>query len=164
MVNIAIGEMLMAGAYLFFTFPCDDGAADLAGHPAAAGHRLLGAVIERTMIRPLLGEPPISGSWSPWAWASVLVGVVEMIWSADQRRLPDFLLSELIMVGDAFLAPKVFWGAVIAVCSLPPCCCVPLLAWRRGAARHGRRPGGGLFGRHQRAARVLAGSWWWRPP
>uniref|UniRef100_A9U873 Predicted protein n=1 Tax=Physcomitrium patens TaxID=3218 RepID=A9U873_PHYPA len=34
---------------------------------------------------------------------------------------------------------------------------VPLLAWRRGPARHGQRPGSGLFGGHQRAARVLAG-------
>ena len=48
------------------------------------------------------------------AGRSVLVGLVEMIWTADQRRLPDFMPSQPIMVGDAFLAPKVFWGAVVA--------------------------------------------------
>ncbi len=32
-VNIAIGEMLMIGAYLFFAFAAIVRAADLAGHP-----------------------------------------------------------------------------------------------------------------------------------
>ncbi len=56
-----------------------------------------------------------------------------MIWSADQRRLPDFLPSDPIMVGDAFLAPKVFWGAVIAVMMIAA---VLLLFrfWRGGVA------------------------------
>ena len=75
---------------------------------------VLGAVIERTMIRPLLGEPPISVFMVTVGLGSVLVGLVEMIWTADQRRLPDFMPSQPIMVGDAFLAPKVFWGAVVA--------------------------------------------------
>ncbi|MEZ5719269.1 MAG: branched-chain amino acid ABC transporter permease [Burkholderiaceae bacterium] len=115
-VNIAIGEMLMAGAYLFFTFASMMALPLWLAIPAAVlGTGLLGAVIERTMIRPLLGEPPISVFMVTVGLGSVLVGVVEMIWSADQRRLPDFLPSGPIMVGDAFLAPKVFWGAMIAV-------------------------------------------------
>ena len=115
-VNIAIGEMLMAGAYLFFTFAAMFALPLWLAIPAAVlGSGVLGAVIERTMIRPLLGEPPISVFMVTVGLASVLVGLVEVIWSADQRRLPDFMPSDPIMVGDAFLAPKVFWGAMIAV-------------------------------------------------
>lgn len=133
-VNIAIGEMLMVGAYLFFTFAVTFALPLWLAIPAAVlGAGLLGAVIERTMIRPLLGEPPISVFMVTVGLASVLVGLVEMIWTADQRRLPDFLPSTPVMVGDAFLAPKVFYGALIAVVLIA----VVLLVfrfWRGGVA------------------------------
>ena len=133
-VNIAIGEMLMAGAYLFFTFAAMFALPLWLAIPAAVlGSGLLGAVIERTIIRPLLGEPPISVFMVTVGLASVLVGVVEVIWSADQRRLPEFMPTNPIMVGEAFLAPKVFWGGVIAVVMIAA---VLLLFrfWRGGVA------------------------------
>ena len=133
-VNIAIGEMLMAGAYLFFTFAAMFALPLWLAIPAAVlGSGVLGAVIERTMIRPLLGEPPISVFMVTVGLASVLVGLVEVIWSADQRRLPDFMPNNPIMVGEAFLAPKVFWGGVIAVVMIAA---VLLLFrfWRGGVA------------------------------
>ncbi|MHB8948564.1 MAG: branched-chain amino acid ABC transporter permease [Rhodoferax sp.] len=133
-VNIAIGEMLMVGAYLFFTFAVTFALPIWLAIPAAVlGAGLLGAVIERTMIRPLLGEPPISVFMVTVGLASVLVGLVEIIWTADQRRLPDFLPTTPVMVGDAFLAPKVFYGALIAVVLIA----VVLLVfrfWRGGVA------------------------------
>jgi branched-chain amino acid transport system permease protein len=90
--------------------------------------------------------------------ASVLVGLVEMIWSADQRRLPEFMPTQPIMVGDAFLAPKVFWGAVIAVLFIAAVLLV-FRFWRGGVALRATAsgPGRGLLGGHQRATRVLAG-------
>lgn len=115
-VNIAIGELLMVGAYLFFTFSATFALPLWLAIPAAVlGSGLLGAVIERTMIRPLLGEPPISVFMVTIGLGSVLVGLVELIWTADQRRLPEFMPKQPIMVGEAFLAPKVFWGAMIAL-------------------------------------------------
>ena len=115
-VNIAIGELLMIGAYLFFTFAATFALPLWLAIPAAVlGSGLLGAVIERTMIRPLLGEPPISVFMVTIGLGSVLVGLVELIWTADQRRLPEFMPTQPIMVGEAFLAPKVFWGAMIAL-------------------------------------------------
>ena len=114
-VNIAIGEMLMAGGYLFFTFAAMWAMSLGLAIPAAVlASGVLGAVIERTVILPRRGEPPISVFMVSVGLGSVLVGLVEMIWTADQRRLPDFMPSQPIMVGDAFLAPKVFWGAVVA--------------------------------------------------
>lgn len=115
-VNIAIGEMLMVGAYLFFTFAAGFSLPIwLAVLGSVIGTGLLGAVIERTMIRPLLGEPPISVFMVTVGLASILVGLVEIIWTADQRRLPEFLPNAPVMIGDAFLAPKIAYGALIAV-------------------------------------------------
>ncbi|RRH87524.1 branched-chain amino acid ABC transporter permease [Variovorax beijingensis] len=115
-VNIAIGEMLMVGAYLFFTFAASLSLPIWLAVPGSViGTGLLGAVIERTMIRPLLGEPPISVFMVTVGLASILVGLVEIIWTADQRRLPEFLPNAPVMIGDAFLAPKIAYGALIAV-------------------------------------------------
>ncbi|RZL93051.1 MAG: branched-chain amino acid ABC transporter permease [Variovorax sp.] len=115
-VNIAIGEMLMVGAYLFFTFAASFSLPIwMAVLGSVIGTGLLGAVIERTMIRPLLGEPPISVFMVTVGLASILVGLVEIIWTADQRRLPEFLPNTPVMIGEAFLAPKIAYGALIAV-------------------------------------------------
>jgi branched-chain amino acid transport system permease protein len=115
-VNIAIGEMLMVGAYLFFTFAASFSLPIwMAVLGSVIGTGLLGAVIERTIIRPLLGEPPISVFMVTVGLASILVGLVEIIWTADQRRLPEFLPNTPVMVGEAFLAPKIAYGALIAV-------------------------------------------------
>ncbi len=115
-VNIALGEIMMIGAYLFFSFAAlfslPIGVAIAA---AMIGTGLLGAIVERTMVRPLLGEPPISGFMVMVGLSSVLIGLVEVIWTADQRRLPEFLPMKPIMIGEAFLAPKIAWSAVAAV-------------------------------------------------
>ncbi len=133
-VNLAIGEMLMAGAYLFFTFAAMWALPLWLAIPAAVlASGVLGAVIERSMIRPLLGEPPISAFMVTIGLGSVLVGLVEMIWSADQKRLPDFMPTQAIMIGDAFLAPKVFWGAVIAAVFIAAVLLV-FRFWRGGVA------------------------------
>ena len=110
-VNIAIGEMLMAGGYLFFTFAAMWAMPLWLAIPAAVlASGVLGAVIERTVIRPLLGEPPISVFMVTVGLGSVLVGLVEMIWTADQRRLPDFMPSQPIMVGVSI--PQFFFGMI----------------------------------------------------
>lgn len=133
-VNLAIGEMLMVGGYLFFTFAAMWALPLWLAIPAAVlACGLLGAVIERTMIRPLLGEPPISAFMVTIGLGSMLVGVVEIIWSADQRRLPDFMPKTPIMIGDAFLAPKVFWGAVTAAVFIAAVLLV-FRYWRGGVA------------------------------
>jgi len=133
-VNLAIGEMLMAGAYLFFTFAAMWALPLwLAIAAAVLASGVLGAVIERSMIRPLLGEPPISAFMVTIGLGSVLVSLVEMIWSADQKRLPDFMPTQAIMIGDAFLAPKVFWGAVIAAVFIAAVLLV-FRFWRGGVA------------------------------
>lgn len=115
-VNIAIGEFLMMGAYVFYAFAASMAWpvwAAIAG--AVAVSAALGAVVERVTIRPMLGESPISVFMITVGLASILVGVVELIWTADQRRLPEFMPRAPVMVGEAFVAPKVFYGFWVAL-------------------------------------------------
>ena len=114
-VNIAIGEFLMMGAYAFYAFAAGmDWPVWLAIAGAVAASGLLGAVVERLTIRPMLGESPISVFMVTVGLASILVGVVELVWTADQRRLPEFMPRSPVMVGEAFVAPKVFYGFWVA--------------------------------------------------
>jgi len=136
-VNLAIGELLMAGGYLFFTFAAMWALPLWLAIPAAVlASGMLGGLIERLVIRPLLGEPPISAFMVTVGLGSILVGLVEIIWGADQRRLPDFMPTKPVMVGDAFLAPKVFWGAVIAAVFIAAVLLV-FRYWRGGVALRG---------------------------
>jgi branched-chain amino acid transport system permease protein len=133
-VNIAIGELLMIGAYAFFGFAAGLGLPlwlAILGTIVVSG--LIGGVIERVMIRPMLGEPPISVFMITVGLGSILVGLVELIWTADQRRLPDFMPKSPVMIGEAFVPPKVFYGFLIAVALIG----LVLLAfrfWRGGVA------------------------------
>lgn len=114
-INLAMGEMLMFGAYLFFGFGAGMALPVwLALVLALLGGALLGLGLERIVIRPLLGENPISVFMVTIGLSSVLVGLVEIIWTATPRSLPDFLPSDPIFIGDAFVAPKTFWSFVIA--------------------------------------------------
>jgi branched-chain amino acid transport system permease protein len=114
-VNLAIGEMLMFGAYVFFAFAAGMALpvwAAILGAVAAGG--LLGALVERTMIRPMLGESPIAVFMVTVGLGSILVGMVELIWTADPRLLPSFMPSDPVMIGEAFVSPKVFYGFLVA--------------------------------------------------
>lgn len=115
-VNIAIGEMLMLGAYVFFSFAAGMSLPIWLAIPGALlTSAAFGAVVERALIRPMLGESPISSFMVTVGLASILVGVVELIWTADQQRLPEFLPNKHIVVGQAFISPKIFYGFWIAV-------------------------------------------------
>ena len=61
-VNIAIGEMLMMGAYSFFALSAGAGLADLAGDSRRAADLRRASVRWSSVcvIRPMLGESPIS--------------------------------------------------------------------------------------------------------
>src|SRR5690606_39561436 len=98
-VNLAIGEMLMIGAYVFFAFAAGMALPIwLAILAALVAGGLLGAVVERAMIRPMLGESPISVFMVTVGLASILVGLVELIWTANPQRLPEFMPQEPIMI------------------------------------------------------------------
>ena len=115
-VNLAIGEMLMIGAYVFFSFTAGLALPVWLAIPATllvCG--VFGAAVERVMIRPMLGESPISSFMVTVGLTSILVGLVELIWTADQQRLPEFMPSAPIVIGEAFLSPKIFYGFWTAV-------------------------------------------------
>lgn len=118
-INFAIGEIMMFAAYLFLAFA---GGMELspwiAMLLAVLGGSILGGVIEKTMIRPMLGESPISVVMVTIGIASILVGVVEFFWTADPQLLPQFLPREPVFIGPLYLAPKIAYGFLIGAAVL----------------------------------------------
>lgn len=118
-INFAIGEIMMMAAYFFFSFA---GAMALPGWIsvilAVIGGGILGAVLERAFIRPMLGKPPISVVMVTIGLASIFIGMVEILWSADPQLLPDFLPREPIFIGEMYLAPKSAYGFLIGAAVL----------------------------------------------
>ncbi|KAG0775673.1 hypothetical protein G6F22_013126 [Rhizopus arrhizus] len=124
----------MLGAYVFYAFATGmEWPIWLAIVGAVVVSGALGALVERLTIRPMLGEAPISVFMVTVGLASILVGAVELIWTADQRRLPEFMPRAPVMVGEAFVAPKVFYGFWVAVV-LALLVLVVFRYWRGGVA------------------------------
>lgn len=133
-VNLAIGEMLMLGAYLMFGISSNLGWPIWVAIVAAIiGSGIGGAIVERLAIRPMLGESPISVFMVTVGLSSVMIGLVELIWTADQQRLPEFMPSDPIMIGEAFVSPKLFYGFVVAAV-LIIIALVVFRFWRGGVA------------------------------
>ncbi|HRQ57742.1 MAG TPA: branched-chain amino acid ABC transporter permease [Azoarcus taiwanensis] len=133
-VNLAIGEMLMIGAYLCF------GLATAMNLPmwlaivvAVIASGMAGAVLERVAIRPMLGESPIAVFMVTVGLASILVGVVELVWTSEPRRLPEFMPNTPVMIGEAFVPPKVFYGFLVAAALIAVALTV-FRFWRGGVA------------------------------
>ncbi|MBX9993049.1 MAG: branched-chain amino acid ABC transporter permease [Phreatobacter oligotrophus] len=114
-INLAIGEMLMIGAFVFYGFSAGLALPIWASVPATlVVAALIGGVIERTMIRPLLKDNPVSVFMVTIGLTSVLIGVVELVWSAEPRRLPEFLPQQPVLIGDAFIPSKTAYSFLIA--------------------------------------------------
>lgn len=113
-INFAIGEIMMFAAYLFLAFAGGMEMSPWIALPLAViGGSILGGVIEKTMVRPMLGESPISVVMVTIGIASILVGLVEFVWTADPQLLPNFLPREPVFIGELYLAPKIAYGFLI---------------------------------------------------
>ena len=86
-LNLAVGEMLMLCAYFFFGLTAAFALPVwLAIILTVIGGGILGGVIERILIRPMLGESPISVFMVTVGLSSVLIGFVEFVWEAIPQR------------------------------------------------------------------------------
>jgi branched-chain amino acid transport system permease protein len=90
--NFAMGEMMMLGAYFFFAI-----AVQLhLGWPigllfALAGSALLAMLIERMLLRPMLGRPVVVLVMITFGLGSVLRGFAALVWGPGILQVPDFL-------------------------------------------------------------------------
>src|SRR5262249_30999116 len=73
---------------------------------------LLGLVIERGVLRPLIGEPIISVIMVTFGVASVIRGVLNMTWGSDTRPFPVLFSQEPFHLGPVPVSPVHLWSFV----------------------------------------------------
>jgi len=114
-INFAQGDLLMVGAYVGW-------ALSTAGLPfpiaflltlIVAG--LLGLLIERVVLRPMIGEPIIAVIIVTLGLSSMLRGMVFFVASTEVRRFPEDIFPITPLQLGPFFVPQIYaWALAIA--------------------------------------------------
>ena len=114
--NIAQGQIAMIGGYLGYTFlvvlALPVWAAILAAVAVAV---VMGLVIERLTLRPLLGKPPLAIVMMTIALAGVLDGVSILFWGGEYVTYHDVLPEISLQVGSVSIPPSSLLGLMVSV-------------------------------------------------
>jgi branched-chain amino acid transport system permease protein len=126
-VNFAQGQLLLIGAFMVYTAEITWGLSwPLAILAAMIIGALLGLVIERLVLRPLVGEASLSVIMVTIGLASVLGAVGLLVWGTDPRPQPDFMpkgrwelgIGEGVKLGHDRLLSIVVAAALLAAVGL----------------------------------------------
>jgi branched-chain amino acid transport system permease protein len=94
-LNLAHGDLMVFGAYLFFqTLVWTGGNVSIALSAGLAGSALLGIVVYQGVLRPLAGYPVAVGVLATIALGIVLRSIITLIWSG-QTRYPSEYIGQL---------------------------------------------------------------------
>ena len=114
--NFAIGQMMMFGAFFFWMcteqFGLPIWVSLLLG---LVGTVIVGLLIERFTLRPLIGQPLLSAVLVTLALVYFLNGVAMGIWGAYPQALPEFLPGAPVSVGGVVFAHDLLWSFFLAM-------------------------------------------------
>jgi len=114
--NIAQGQIVMIGAYLGYTFIVPFGfPVWLAIIAAIAVAVVLGLVIERTTLRPLLGQDALAVVMMTIALAGVLDGIAILVWGGEYVTYHDALPAITLQLGSVSVPPSSLLGLIVSV-------------------------------------------------
>lgn len=118
-INFAQGEFLLIGAYVTWagmeTFGLHWILAVLLGVVVAV---LMGIVIERLVLRPLVGEDVIAVIMVTVGLSAVLRSIAQVIWGTSQRRMEAINLDTPVQFLGTQLPMNRFVGIVVALVAL----------------------------------------------
>jgi len=115
-LNLATGSFMTLGAFVCLTILTNAGApfwVSLSGTLVFAF--LLGLIIERIILRQLIGEPIISVIMVTIGLAFILQGLTHMIWSPDYRSFPEIFPPDPLDLGFAVVPSGLLWGFIFAI-------------------------------------------------
>jgi branched-chain amino acid transport system permease protein len=104
MVNFAQGDMMMMGAFIAFTF------INILGFPFVWGllativaMALAGVLIERVILRPMIGEPPFAVLMITIGLGFVLRAVAGAIWGNEPKSISSPLAGGVVRFGEVVI-------------------------------------------------------------
>lgn len=114
--NIAQGHFVMIGGYLGYTFLVTFGLPVWATLIAAvASATLMGLLIERLALRPLVGQPELAVIMMTIALATVLEGLATLIWGGEYKTYHGLLPTLTLKVGKISVPPESLIGLLVSL-------------------------------------------------
>ena len=118
-INFAQGEFLLVGAYLTYAMVAEIGIFWPLGVMITLGLAIfLGILVERFVLRPMIGEPIISVIMVTIGLSSVMKAIVNSIWGTAGRPFPPFIPSDPVDIFGATIGADRLWAIVVAVIML----------------------------------------------
>jgi len=115
-LNFASGTFMTLGAYVCLTILTGTGAPFWVAFLCTLIFAfLLGIVVEKIILRQLIGEPIISVIMVTIGLASILQGLTHMIWSPDFRYFPEIFPPEPLDLRFAVVPSGLLWGFIFAI-------------------------------------------------
>ncbi len=114
-VNFAVGEFMMLGAYLYYAGAVSFGLAPwLAFLLSLFGIGLLAIVLERAVLRPLSGQPVVAVMMATIGMASIIHGGVEAVWGGDTYSPPTLLPRTPLAMGEILIPGTMLGNFAVA--------------------------------------------------
>jgi branched-chain amino acid transport system permease protein len=115
-LNLAMGEFMTLGAFICFTVLSQFEAPFYAAFVVTLFSAfILGIVVEKLILRPLIGEPIISVIMVTIGLGVILRGVMYMVWTPTFRSFPQIFPPEPLRLGFAVVPSGLWWGFLIAL-------------------------------------------------
>jgi branched-chain amino acid transport system permease protein len=114
--NIAQGHFVMIGGYLGFTFLVTFHLPVWLSLLAAVGVAIiLGLLIERLTLRPLVGQPVLAVIMMTIALSVILEGLATLIWGGEYKTYHGVLPTITLTVGELSIPPETLIGVIVSI-------------------------------------------------
>jgi branched-chain amino acid transport system permease protein len=118
-INFAQGQFLLIGAYVVWALNVDAGVHWALAVAGAIGVAIvLGLVVERLILRPLVGEPTISVIMVTIGLAQVLGALVQIIWGTNPHAFPGFIPDDTVTIAGARVGENRLWALGLVALAL----------------------------------------------
>ncbi len=118
-INFAQGEMVMFGAYICIGLATNMGLPLLVAIPLAmVGSALLGLLLERVIMRPMIGQEVVPIIIITIGIGFMIRAVIMFIWGVDTLPFPQLLSEEPIMFVNVPIAPTYIWSIIVCAAIL----------------------------------------------
>ena len=114
--NIAQGQFVMIGGYLGYTFLVTFHLPVWASLIAAvAVAAIMGLLIERLTLRPLVGQSVLAIIMMTIALGTVLDGIATLVWGSEYKAYHGVLPTLTLKVGEISVPPETLIGIIVSI-------------------------------------------------
>jgi len=115
-INFAQGELLMLGAYACLAFLAQAHLPLWAAVPATMlGMAVVALLLERLVLRPLIGEPVISIIMATIGLAMIFKAATASAWGTQLRSFPAIFPDEPVRLGEIVISQVYIWTFLTAM-------------------------------------------------